>query len=425
MTSTSNLTLADPHRTQSEISLLDVGTSVADGARMLPRLLPLFITLISLPAFAFELQTDEQGDLVQWRKAVSFVVDEALAAKLGANEARDAVTGLVAEIRNAVPGLPFDARVGALSDGAVGYQAGRENTNAVVAVADWPYAPSNLAVTLTTLNARTNEILDTDILFNVSGHLLSILPGHETHYDRGFDFQNALTHEVGHALGLAHNDADEGLVMFSSTFPGELSKRTLKQDDRDGLATLYGAGLPATNTNASVAGSNSRLGAEGEEVPVAGCSATGAMPMLLVGLLGLLRNRRRAASAVVAAGAMFAGSTALAAEPARPELQKADAVALARVLDRTSATHPTTPGLIYTRLTLSTSSCLKGSCDDLGSVVVWGGRVGDIEQVVSHEPVPAPGAEVLVIRTGRVVSVKPAPAKNSNPVVGPLQTTTH
>lgn len=381
---------------------------------MLSRLLP-FLTLISLPAFAFELQTDEQGDLVQWRKAVTFVVDEALATRLGVNDVRDAVTGLVAEVRSAAPGLPFDARVGVINDGAVGYQSGRENVNAVVAVEEWPYAPSNLAVTLTTLNARTNEILDTDILFNVSGHLLSILPASEAHYDRGFDFQNALTHEVGHALGLAHNDSDEGLVMFSSTFPGELTKRTLKSDDRDGLKTLYGAGLPVTNTNSTVAGTNSSIGAEGEQVQVAGCSATGAMPMLLVGLLGLLRRRRAAAAAV------FAAATAFAGEPARPELQKADAVSVARVMTRTSSTHPTSPGLIVTRLTLSTSSCLKGSCDDLGTVVMWGGRVGDIEQVVSHEPIPALGAEVLVVRTGRVISVQQLPSKNVD-TVGPRQT---
>ncbi|MGV3624904.1 MAG: matrixin family metalloprotease [Archangium sp.] len=373
---------------------------------MLSRLLPL-LTLISLPAFAFELQTDEQGDLVQWRKAVTFVVDEALAAKLGVDQTRPAVTGVVAEVRAAAPQLPFDVKVGALGEGAIGYQAGRENVNAVVSVDEWPYAPSNLAVTLTTLNARTNEILDTDILFNVKGHLLAILPANETHYDRGFDFQNALTHEVGHALGLSHNDADEGLVMFSSTFPGELSKRTLKQDDRDGLKTLYGAGLPVA-TASTTGASNVAIGADGEEVtPVAGCSATGAMPMLLVGLLGLLRNRRRAA---VAAVTMLTGTAVFAAEPSRAELQNADTVAVARVMDRESTLHPTTPGLIVTRLTLVPSSCLKGSCDELRSVVMWGGRVGDLEQIVAHEPVPAKGAEVIVIRTGRTISVLPAPA---------------
>lgn len=373
---------------------------------MLSRLASLAL-LISLPAFAFELQRDEQGDVVQWRNAVTFVVDEALAVKLGGEKVRSAVSGVVSEVRSAAPGLPFDMRVATVNEGDIGYQAGRANVNAIVAVPEWPYAPSNLAVTLTTLNARTNEILDTDILFNVSAHLLSVLPEDETRYDLGFDFQNALTHEVGHALGLSHNDADEGLVMFSSTFPGELSKRVLKDDDRAGLQSLYGAGVVVAGSSA-VNGGNVNVGTDGEEAPVTGCSATGAMPMLLVGLLGLLRNRRRTAAATVTVGALMLGGTAFAAEPVRDSLQNADAVAVARVTERESQAHPTTPGLIYTRLTLSTSDCLKGSCADLGTVVMWGGRVGDIEQVVAHEPVPAKGAEVLVIRNGRTVTVKPA-----------------
>lgn len=360
-------------------------------------MLPMLAALISLPAAAYELQTDSEGDVVQWHQAMNLVVDEGLAQALGREAVARALGSMLTQLRDAAPGMTFDATIGAAPEHALGYRAGEKNVNAVIGLADWPYTQSNLAVTLITLDTRTNEILDTDVLFNVSRHALAVLPDDEVHYDRGFDLQNALTHELGHALGLSHNDADESLVMFSSTFPGELTKRVLKDDDRAGLRALYGAGPLASGAGVT--------GPELDAVPVAGCSAAGQAPLLLLGLLGLLRARRRGATAAVAASAALLGGAAFAAEPAADPLRDADAVSVARVVDRVSAAHPAAPGVLYTRLTLITSECLKGVCRDMTAAVVWGGRVGELEQIVAHEPVPPLGATVLVTRRGATVGV--------------------
>jgi hypothetical protein len=64
---------------------------------------------------------------------------------------------------------------------------------------------------------------------------------------------------------------------------------------------------------------------------------------------------------------------------------------------------PQHPGLIVTALSLSPRECLKGQCSKLDVVVVPGGRVGEIEQYVAHEPVPLEGAQLVVTRrTGKV-----------------------
>lgn len=57
------------------------------------------------------------------------------------------------------------------------------------------------------------------------------------------DLQNTLTHEFGHVLALDHtsSDVDEWMeqTMFQSAFPGETKKRSLGDDDIDGVCTLY------------------------------------------------------------------------------------------------------------------------------------------------------------------------------------------
>ena len=53
-----------------------------------------------------------------------------------------------------------------------------------------------------------------------------------------FDVGNAITHELGHLLGLddsAYTDA----TMYGSAPLGETKKRTIEQDDKNGIATLY------------------------------------------------------------------------------------------------------------------------------------------------------------------------------------------
>ena len=89
-----------------------------------------------------------------------------------------------------------------------------------------------------------------------------------------WDVQNTVTHEAGHVLGLGHNcDSatptcpDPLATMYPRAKLGETSKRVLREDDIDGICTLYPPDKGC------------------------GCGSTGAEGLL--GLLGLLLLRVR------------------------------------------------------------------------------------------------------------------------------------
>lgn len=51
-----------------------------------------------------------------------------------------------------------------------------------------------------------------------------------------YDTQTAITHEIGHLLGLSHS-SDKNAVMYASLDKGET--RSINNDDRNGIAAIY------------------------------------------------------------------------------------------------------------------------------------------------------------------------------------------
>jgi hypothetical protein len=134
------------------------------------------------------------------------------------------------------------------------------------------YDPAALALTTVFARKSTGEMLDADIEVNATffswGDLDIGTPAADVH-----DLQNALTHEVGHFIGLDHPcvlpgstttrpldnlgnpvpdcDVAPPAVMESTMFPssmaGDLSKRTLAPDDELAAREIYPAvaGAPA------------------------------------------------------------------------------------------------------------------------------------------------------------------------------------
>lgn len=348
------------------------------------------LSLISTSAAAYELRTDSQGDVVRWRNEVRFVVDPKLAVVLGEPSALEAVRAAVDEVNGATPALGVSFSVGPVRGPGYELDAAAKNQNEVLALTDWPYAKGAIASTVVTLNARTNEILDTDIVLNAQDHTFRVLtaplePGQDLD-----DVQNAVTHELGHALGLMHNPRDQRLVMYPSAPAGEISKRVLQDDDRAGLAALYQQALVEP--------------APGAEVQM-GCSSTGstggvalalaAMVVLLGGRrarVGAVVSRRRGLSALTGLVAVGLGGSAFADEPL------AVGVVRARVSHR-SAQYP---GLIVTSLDVELEACATPGCERATRVTVPGGRLGELEQVVEHHPVPAVNERLgLVKKSGR------------------------
>lgn len=63
-------------------------------------------------------------------------------------------------------------------------------------------------------------------------------------YDE-YDVESVALHELGHALGLSHNNSSSTLVMFYQILPGSTAKRSLQSDDISGVCNLYPSASPS------------------------------------------------------------------------------------------------------------------------------------------------------------------------------------
>ncbi|MEM1008315.1 MAG: matrixin family metalloprotease, partial [Myxococcota bacterium] len=100
--------------------------------------------------------------------------------------------------------------------------------------ADWKYGDMEVARTETYYNTRTGEMLDADLLINDWNEQTPIGIGDPQKYD----LQSIFSHELGHILGLGHSKI-ETATMFPSIQVGSKVQRILKDDDKEGIRTLY------------------------------------------------------------------------------------------------------------------------------------------------------------------------------------------
>ncbi len=347
------------------------------------RRLALFLALLAPQAQAYELKRDSTQEVVRWARPAVFVVDAELGQKLGEHQAHDAVQAAIDTLERGTPGLEVSVRTGQTTGVGYHFGSGAQNQSEIVLVSDWTFDEAALAITVLTVDVKTHRILDADIAINGTRPFRVLTEEDRQHYD----LQNVLTHELGHAMGLAHNPVEEEAVMYPWSESGELTKRTLSEDDKAGLAFLY----------------------PGDEAPegAAGCSASGANLPALFGLfsLALLFRRARRLTAAAATVAVL-GSTAALAEGARADLTRADLVVTGQVLSRRTLTPAPGDRLLRSELTLSIASCQKGPCPREVTVTVPGGRWGDVEQLVEGLSIPEVGAKVGVsIKAARLTGV--------------------
>lgn len=90
----------------------------------------------------------------------------------------------------------------------------------------------------------SGQIIDSDIKFNTEYTWAT------DGFPSAYDVQNVGTHEFGHSLSLAdlYNAADSEKTMYGYASAGEIKKRTLDQDDIDGITYLYPDTIPPTGT---------------------------------------------------------------------------------------------------------------------------------------------------------------------------------
>ena len=131
----------------------------------------------------------------------------------------------------------------------VGYFVGQRNVNTVAFRDHWgddaAHRDGATAITLVTFDAQTGQLLDADIEFNLrtpdnpAGYLFSVAGD-----PLAADFQTVLTHELGHAQGLAHSADADAVMGFSAgrTF----AQRALSSDDMAAICAVAPPQSPAT-----------------------------------------------------------------------------------------------------------------------------------------------------------------------------------
>ncbi len=399
------------------------------------------------PADAFQTKRSREGAEVRWDSDfVMYKLNEAGSQDLGPDKTR----GAVLRAFNAWVHPDSALRLvygGETPDAAYGYDRSGQNSNLITfEEQDWSFDPNTLAVTLTTFNAATGQMLDADIVVNGTHFAWSGDGDPGVH-----DLSNSLTHEVGHFIGLDHSEETDA-TMYASAPIGEIKKRDLSLDDQLGLLALYGTGQQALvgNDEPDLGGGIFGGGeVEDDGEPPSGvrinsaqlhlsCSSinpagqtplgsTPASPIAALGamLLGLLAVRRRRASADAtcaskviedqdlthqigrAAGgasgaralaAVVALAAALGGLLAAPGVASAtttralsleqltlssDRIVLGEVIARRAAFES---GVIWTTATLRVESCPETlACREGEEVEVRtpGGVVGEIEQAVA------------------------------------------
>ncbi len=199
--------------------------------------------LWSAPSWGYELGRSSSGALLHWgSRCLGYHLDHSSPQDLPF-ELLQAEVEAAFQIWNEAPcAHPRFQAQGLTNDHPVGYNREGVNLNAVLwREARWPHRPGVLALTTLTFCSDTELeicsapglILDGDIELNVAEYPFA-LDG----YSGAYDLRNALTHEIGHLLGLTHSKIPEA-SMSSQTQLGDLSLRSLAKDDLEGLCALY------------------------------------------------------------------------------------------------------------------------------------------------------------------------------------------
>jgi hypothetical protein len=104
-----------------------------------------------------------------------------------------------------------------------------------------PGSRTVLALTLVAFETTSGRIVGADMEINGGIGQFTVCPSEESCLLSGeIDLGNVITHEAGHFLGMAHSDVP-GATMFCDAEPWEIDKRTLSDDDAEGLCAAYPA----------------------------------------------------------------------------------------------------------------------------------------------------------------------------------------
>ncbi|CAN5305183.1 hypothetical protein BH11MYX1_BH11MYX1_10110 [soil metagenome] len=330
-----------------------------------------------LVASAYDVKTTPSGADVHW-KAGSIIVTPALTpAPTGTttDAATAALTASVATWQNALVGTDVSIEVASAPVVASTHTNDGVSTVRFALSADDPDIEAGvLALTFVQYQTTSGVAVDADLVMNASSFTWG---AGSSDCVKEYDLESALTHELGHALGLAHAIGHPEATMYATGEACETTKRDLSPDDRAGLDSLYRASTTSTDPS---------MGS-------GGCSSTGGGALLPVVIaLALLFRRRLAVVSVVAALAVPVSAAQLRALTIEDLAH--DAVIVVRGHVVASAVTPRGP--IETDTTLAGDECLAGPCPGTAVIRRRGGERDDVGLLVDAEAALQPGSEIVV-----------------------------
>lgn len=187
------------------------------------------ILALATTANAYTIKTTESGEQIRWEDQVVHYQINPDSHLVGESDATEAIRRAFDEW-NAVSEVPVRFKYkGYTEDIGTDYT----DINIISFEDEWSenLDPSLLALTYT-WNDDSGKIIAFDIIIN---------PDFKWDTEGGTnrpDLQNAITHEVGHVLGLGHSEIWDA-TMAATSPNGEISKRTLEEDDIHGVTYLY------------------------------------------------------------------------------------------------------------------------------------------------------------------------------------------
>jgi Matrixin len=192
-------------------------------------------------AHAYTINTTELGKQIRWSvDSVSLQMDSEYEGWLDPGDSFAALE-MGFEAWRGLPRVP-DLVIRPGRPATVGHHDGRP-TNGIYLLRDWPYEKEKLAVTIVTYEMDTGRLLDADIVVN-GGARFALLPDPMTGTSNDYDIAAVLAHETGHVLGLGESNADPNATMWPYARPGDVSKRSLFDDDEDGVIESYKTAPP-------------------------------------------------------------------------------------------------------------------------------------------------------------------------------------